>query len=774
MKHFITGILLMFSVACYSQECNLILKGHVEDLDSREKLYGATVFIPELNKEIVTDAAGDFMFEHLCPGSFTLRVSHVGCETVEQKIVFSKSRHIDIDMPHKKNTLGEVTVSGTRGIQNTGSKKELSGRDLEQSKGENLAESLSRLNGVTMLQTGSTVSKPVIHGLHSSRILTINNGVRQEGQQWGNEHAPEIDPFIAGKLLVIKGVDELKYGSDAIGGVVLVEPKALISSPGYNSEINLGYFTNNRQWITSAMYEQQLKNIPQLSYRLQGTYKRGANSSTAHYRLNNTGSEEKNFSVTVGWKKHRFNTELFYSFFDTKLGIFEGAHIGNLTDLQVAIDSERPASVFTGEHSYRIQRPYQAVQHQLLKSKSVLQNGRNKFMLLASMQSNYRKEFDIVRNPNNKRPQLDLAITTISEELSWEHAADKNFVHTVAFNAVQQVNSYTGRYFIPAYDAYNFGGYYIGKWNNKKWDAQAGVRYDNKNLFTSRILSNGMAFDEYNFNFSTLAGSLNAGYKIREGWKVNAGITLATRAPQVNELLSNGIHHGSATYETGDIHLKPERSVNFHVGSSFTNKRKNFSAELEVYSNHINDFIYQQPKPAEPVLTISGAFPLLVYQQNNARLQGIDFSTKWNPVKPLQWEFSYSMLRARNTDSSDWLIRMPADRLRNVFTIVLPDHKHFTGTYFSAEHNYVLEQTRVPDELNGKQDYKAAPPAYGIVHAYAGTKLQVGSVPLGITLGVRNLFNKSYRDYLNSMRYFADETGRNFQLKINIPINNKI
>ena len=116
----------------------------------------------------------------------------------------------------------------------------------------------------------------MIHGLHSNRILTINNGVRQEGQQWGNEHAPEIDAFIADKLTVIKGVDELKYGSDAIGGVILVQPKPLRTHPGWNAELNAGYFTNNRQYVLSGIYEQQLKKLPALTYRIQGTYKRAA------------------------------------------------------------------------------------------------------------------------------------------------------------------------------------------------------------------------------------------------------------------------------------------------------------------------------------------------------------------------------------------------------------------------------------------------------------------------------------------------------------------
>ena len=773
MKQLITALLLLLGFGGYAQDCSLVLTGHVEDIDTREKLSGATILIPELKKEIVTDAQGNFSFAGLCTGTFTLRVSHVGCETTEHTITLSKSRHIDIDMPHKKNTLGEVVVSGTKGMQNTGAKKELSGREMEQTKGQSLAEALSRLNGVNMLQTGSTVSKPVIHGLHSNRILTINNGVRQEGQQWGNEHAPEIDPFIAGKLEVIKGVDELKYGSDAIGGVILVEPKALLATPGYRAELNMGYFSNNRQWITSGMYEAQPKKLHEFSFRFQGTYKRGANAATPGYRLNNTASEEKNFSITAGWKKHAFSTELFYSFFDTKLGIFEGSHIGNRLYFDSAIKNNTPDPVFTGENSYTIGRPYQKVQHHLVKSKSTLQKGRNKFSLQLSLQKNYREEYDIVRSSSNTKPQHNLVISTAAEEISWEHKSNKYFTHLLAANAMQQDNQYAGRYFIPAYRAYYYGGYYIGKFSKQKWDVQAGIRYDNKNLFSNRLLANGQVFDEYGFNFSTTAVSANAGYKITTGLKTNFNVSLSARAPQPNELLSRGIHHGTATFEVGDINLKPERALNINWGTNWNNKAKTFSAEINLYNNRINNYIYLQPKPDDPVQTTSGFYLLNYYQQNDVRLQGMDLTAKWSPLKRFDWQVNYSMLRAKNLDSSDWLIRMPADRIGNIFSYNFTDGKKLSAAYISAEYNYVFKQNRTPDETFVKQDFKEAPDAYGLVNLDAGTNILVNRLPVTVSIGVRNLFNNAYRDYLNSMRYFADETGRNIQLRIKIPIQSK-
>ena len=765
----IAAFLLFASLPGISQNCALYLKGHIEDADTRLKLSGASVSLVEFNKEIVTDDKGDFIFKELCPGNYTIRVSHVDCEPYEQKITLAKSRHLDINLPHAKNTLDEVTLTSQKSAANTGFKKELSARDMEETKGLSLAEALSRMNGVSMLQTGSNISKPIIHGLHSNRILTINNGVRQEGQQWGNEHAPEIDPFIAGKLTVIKGVDELKYGSDAIGGVILIEPKTMMNTPGYAAEINTAYFTNNRLYLLSGMFEQQLKNLPAFTYRLQGTYKKAANSSTPGYRLNNTGMEEKNFSLTTAWRKNHFNSELFYSFFDTQVGIFQGAHIGNITDLENAIKSDKPDPVFTGENTYRLRRPYQDVKHQLLKSRTTFNAGSHKFSLVIAAQRNDRKEYDIVRNPTAKTPQIDLSIVTLSQELTWEYNKKLKWVQLAGLSAMQQENQYAGRYFIPAYRSANLGGFYISKWHQDKWNLEAGVRVDNKQINSNRLLAGGVVFDQYNFAFFTVGSSFNAGYKFSERWKLNTNIALANRAPHVNELLSNGIHHGTATYEVGDILLQPEQSINVSVNNSWSSKSGKLSLEATVYRNDIRNFIYQQPKPDEPVLTIAGAFPKLVYQQNNALLQGIDFSANIQLLKKLNWDFKYAMLRAKNTDLKDWLIRMPADRFQNELTFNFNDTKKFSRSYISAAHSYTLQQTRVPNDKNGRQDYREAPGAYGLLNMDASTTILIGKKEITCSVAVKNLLNKSYRDYLNSLRYFTDETGRNVQVRVKIP-----
>ncbi len=770
MLKFILGLLLAVVAInpSLAQVCDIRFTGHIEDADTKQRLPAATVNIREINRQIITDNNGDFLFENLCAGNYTLLITHVNCEAVEKKVAISRSYHIDIFLPHARRTLGEILVEGQTGMPKSGYKDELSGQALEETRGLSLADALSRINGVSLLQTGSTISKPVIHGLHGNRILTINNGVRQEGQQWGNEHAPEIDPFIAGKLVVMQGVDELKYGSDAIGGVVLVEPRPIRSAPGYGVELNTGYFTNNNQYLASVVFERRLANSS-FAYRVQGTYKKAANVQTPGYRLKNTASGENNFSLSATWKNGRFNNEAFYSYFNTRLGIFTGSHIGNLTDLIRVIELPRPDDVFLGQNTYSVERPYQNVTHHLLKLKSNLYKDDHKFSFQVSGQYNHRKEFDILTNNNRtSSPQLDLTIFTLSEDFTWEHPKRNSFSGSVGLAMMQQENDYDGRYFIPNYLAYSFGMYAIEKWTKHNWELQAGLRYDNKTINTTRIKTLEDTINK-SFNFSTLASSFNALYKAGTNWKLNANITLASRAPQVNELLSNGIHHGTGTYERGNIGLKPERSLNTLAGIEYLSNGKNVGFSVNVYNNNIRNFIYQQPRPDSPVLTIAGAFPLIEYAQTNAVLNGVDASVFIQIISRLRWKAKGSVLYARDKIKDDWLILMPANRFTNELSHELKDKGRFSNTYISAELVYATRQSRVPDEKDERQDYKAAPPGYAVVNGTFSTTAGIARLPVTFTIAVNNLLDRSYRSYLNSMRYFTDEMGRNISFRMKIP-----
>jgi iron complex outermembrane receptor protein len=113
---------------------------------------------------------------------------------------------------------------------------------------------------------------------------------------------------------------------------------------------------------------------------------------------------------------------------------------------------------------------------------------------------------------------------------------------------------------------------------------------------------------------------------------------------------------------------------------------------------------------------------------------------------------------------------MPANRLSNEVTYNIKDSKLFSSSYVSLEVSNVMEQKNVPSDINGKQDYKSPPPAYTLISCNAATTTTIGKTPVTLSIGVRNMFNTVYRDYLNSMRYFSDEMGRNINLRLKIKL----
>ncbi len=230
-----------------------------------------------------------------------------------------------------------------------------------------------------------------------------------------------------------------------------------------------------------------------------------------------------------------------------------------------------------GENTYRIDRPYQSVLHRLLKLRSDFRAGEHHFTFQFARQFDHRQEYDIVRN-QALGSQLNLRILTYTEDASWEHPKLGNLQGSVGLSAMQQDNWYSGRYFIPNYTAYTYGAYWLEKWIKNKWELQGGFRYDNKTVNTIRVKSDNSQV-LHAFDFATVASSLNADYKINKQQKLNAGISLSSRAPYVNELLSDGIHQGDGVYYLGDINLKTERAVNFLANYSFDNTANTFSAQ---------------------------------------------------------------------------------------------------------------------------------------------------------------------------------------------------
>lgn len=748
-----------------AQECKLQLSGHVVDADTREVLSKATVHITELNKDLLTDSTGDFTFTNLCPGRYTIIVSHVDCDTVQLNINLDRNRHLEISLPHERNLLGEVVVESKHATE---LHQKISKREIQETFGKPLAEMLERINGIAVLRTGTGIAKPVVHGLHSRRIITVYNSMRHESQQWGTEHAPEIDPFNAGTFSLVKGVDELRYGVDAIGGTILIEPRPYPTIAGLQADFTTAYSTNNRQYIGSGTVTNTFSKIP-LSLRLQGTLKKGSGYTTPGYIMNNTANEELNYSAGLHWKKDRLTAEVNWSSFNGKAGIFTGSHIGNLTDLANAIETDQPDSIFTGKRSYEFERPYQQVHHNMLKGKATYTKNGHRFQINLGLQNNNRKEFDVTRDRENTSPQLDLDIQTFSGDATWDQPWRRNLQGSFGVSFMQQYNRYRGRYIIPNFDLLSFGGFYLQKWARHKWEVQAGIRAEQRIFDTRRLRVNGDTIN-YDFSFPALAGSMAVTYHINPQMKAHTGFTVFNRAPHVNELLSDGLHHGSATYEKGDPFLDSEKAMSVFAGFHFKSKKEKAEFDINSYVKQIDGFVYRRPEPGQPVLTIAGAFPLVTYRQTDALLYGTDMEGSLNILKNIEWRSALSLLYARDRQANDWIIGMPAARYSSDLNLEIKGSEKVRDAYAGISFVHVARQTRVPAKI---RDYKEPPDAYSLFHLNASATFGKKSLPMTVGISVNNLFNTVYRDYLNSMRYFTDEAGRDITIRLKIEFRNK-
>lgn len=775
VKHtlFIFCVLISLSVFAQSSQCRYSLSGQVYSTDNQEGLSAASIVLENIKKSTtaanLTDSHGHFQYDNLCKGAYTLKVSFLGYEAQQLQIQIDTSVFIKIRLEENSIFLEATTIQAQRllSVQTGQNITQISDLELDKQRGKNLGEVLKTITGVNSLQTGSSISKPVIHGLHSNRVLILNNGVRQEGQQWGSEHAPEIDPFIAQNIAVVKGASGVRYGSDAIAGVIILAPKILPTQKGIKGEVNTIAASNGLQGTFSGILEGNLKKKEQdngLAWRVQGTAKRSGNIRTPNYYLANTGVSEINFSTALGYQRYHWGFDAFFSRFSTQLGIFTGAHIGNLTDLRRVIASGEP--FIKSNFSYQIDRPFQEISHNLLKINTFFKfDNIGKITATYAFQVNNRKEYDAHRPLNDSlrrlnRPELDFQLSTQTMDIIFEHKPlFNNLLGSIGVSGMRQANVYQGRPLIPNFRSYNGGVFWIERWVKLKYELELGLRYDYKWLKTfERLQSGGVGSTELIFN--NFSGTFGATVKLSNSleWKTN--LATAWRPPNINELFSNGVHHGSASYELGDENLSSETAYNFNTSLNYSGSR--LALEAVLYHNYIRNFIYLKPQFPE-VLTIRGAFPSFQYTQTDATFRGIDLKSVLNLTSKLTWTSKGSFLWAYNQRADDFLVLIPANRIENELSYQFKNLKKFTNNTFSVSYLKVFQQNRVPTN----SDYAAPPAGYGLVNLDVSTQFSLNKNQNKLQLGLQitNLIDTVYRDYMNRFRYFSDEMGRNVLLR---------
>lgn len=796
MKHFLLMVLLCLFNLAHSQNCIHTFLGEVEDFHDGTPMSGATVYIETLNSYTTADINGKFTIKNLCNGKLILTISHVGCETKRLEVDINGDTYKEINMEHHIEELHEVKISGNRPTRLTKSAQEthLNTETLERFSALNLGDALKQVSGVSSINTGNSIVKPVINGLHSSRISIITNGVLLQDQEWGIEHAPTIDINSAGSINVIKGANALAYSGDAIGGVIVLKPSPIINKDSLYGKTILNGQTNGRGYnIASTLSKTWEKGW---YVNGQASHKRFGDFEAPNYNLTNTGLNSLGFNLGGGYKTFEKGFHVNYSYLNNEIGILRAAHLGSINDLVDAINNGDP--IVIEDFSYDINSPKQDITHQIFKAefyKRFKQFGR--LQVQYDFQNNQRFEFDIRRGDDNK-PAIDLNLKTHSMKANLKLDANTNTCYNFGISARYQnnfANPNTGvRRLIPDYDKYDFGVFAISnfKWGDKT-DLNFGLRYDfnsidaKKFYITSRWEERNydqdfsdIVIEEIGnqilvnpvFNFHNVSLSAGISHEINEQNTIVFNYGLSQRAPNPSELFSDGLHHSAGRIELGDLRIKQETSNRF--GATYQLQQSKLVLNVEGFVNHIKDFIQIIPFGTEQ--TIRGAFPVWNYEQIDALLFGIDvaanyeFNTNWNINN------KSAFIKGSAIETKTALIDMPAFK---TITVLGYTNKKWLNFNANLESEWVFEQNDFPDfnfeTLNPTTqqmvlvDISTPPPAYHLMHFRSDITLDLSQkTKLNLGLTVFNVFNTSYREYLNRLRYFADDLGRNFMLQIKL------
>ncbi len=781
---------LLFLNIAFSQNT---ISGKVVTI-TNDPLVGSHVHIG--SKSVATNLNGDFLIKSLPSGSLKVNVSYVGYQTIDSTLTVSSSTTINFVLKKKIDVLEEVIVTNKNNSYNQSVlEQKIKTETIEKYSNQSLGEALKEVTGVSVLKTGSNIMKPIINGLHSSRVPIISNNVKLEDQQWGSEHAPNFDINAASKITVIKGASGLQFGGDAVGGIVIIEP-VLVKKDTLFGKTLLSLVSNGLGGtISSSLHKGNNKDW---SWNVLGTYKYLGDKTSPNYVLSNTANRETNFTGDIKFAGKKYDLAVFYSLYNANNGILRASHIGNVTDLYNAINNQVPFVV--NDFTFTINNPKQQIQHHIAKFNfNMMFNETASLAAQYAFQYNNRLEFDIRRGDNSNKAALDLQLKTHTVTIDYKKNYHDWNLKSGVLGSFQNnfANPATGiRPLIPNYDKSEAGVYGIASHNfTESLLFDAGIRYDfsaikaTKYYLKSRWTERNYSpeFDSFilgeqgnqwltkpEFTFHNFSASLGLHKEFQKKWNLYFNASLATRNPNPSEFFSDGLHHSTGVIELGNLSLKKEQSYKLSV--TVQKKQGGFSVVINPFVNAINNYMFLKPVGFET--TIRGAFPVWEYQQTNALLYGFDFDTHWNIASNWHHHFSLAYVKGNDVSNNDDLIDIPP---LNINTKIQFTKKEWNHLLLELKSEMVFQQTQFPNNnfitniiVNDvvtpvEVDISSSPNAYHLLHFYSEMKFKTTQkVNTTVAFSIQNILNTDYRDYLNRQRFFADEMGRNVQLQLKI------
>ena len=760
------------------------------------QVFGNRVLYNSSDKFSISDEYGKFLLEDLCPEEDSLVFSRIG---YQDSLISIEGDFWTVSLTERSVQLENVMISDERekisGTQ-TMSMQSINLEDKVVDRTSSLASIASEIDGVTFISTGSNVERPVIHGLYGNRVLVLNNYIKHGFQNWGDDHAPEINIASVERISVLKGSSGVRFGPEALGGAIIIEPDPMDLRNPYYLNINSGYQTNGKGSNFSLKTGKGFENF---AFNAGLSYIKLGDRHAPSYSLTNSGKEEIGLNLGLHYHLNNFDIKLYYSYVDVNLALLRSSifHSGNA--ISRAISSETP--LFIRPFSYDINEPNQLVNHHLGKATVNWWYDENeKVSLTYGRQLNKRKEFDVRRNVD--RPIIDLDLTTTDLMLEWDHSFSERSDGLIGFHFFNQDNDNnpgtSTTPYIPNYNTNRYSFFLIETLNFGKnlFEIGARVDYEDYNV-RGRDISQNIFRDEHSLNNVTF--SIGYENQVSESFSFRSNIGSAWRTPNMAELYSFGSHgfknsFGLLRYyynedqklRTDEVIIMSESLLSSEKSLKFINEfdynsDKN-DIKLTLFSNYILNYVFERPIGLYG--TIRGPMPYFIFDQSDMLFIGSDLTLKRKFTNKFNSSLILNYLWSNNLDNNGKLLNLPPVRIENSINWDTNNFWKINSSEISLSPSYTFQQFQAPmtispeSLINGTNnitsdtdifDFKDAPEGYFLLDF--SWKFNIKDFTASVM--VNNVLNKKYRNYLNNMRYFADEVGRNFMINLTYSFKNK-
>jgi len=799
------------------------ITGTITDKADKSPMPGVTVAIPDLKVSTITNIDGKYTLVNVPNGVYLVQYTSIGYGTITRSIDFSKPSVVDVQMQASTIETSEVIITGvskaTELKRNPVPMVAVSKAFLdERSASGNVIDEIANLPGISAVTTGPNISKPIIHGLGYNRVITLMDGIRQEGQQWGDEHGIEVDQNSIDRVEVIKGPASLTYGSDAIGGVVnLISPPAVPEGKILGSVQGI-YGTNN------GLYNG--------SFRLQGNTgawtwgtiisAKGAEDYQNQHdgRVWATNFEEKDARINLGlnksWGYSHFNASLF----DDLQAIPDGSRDSisrKFTKQITEADLFRPIVSNAELNSYGIPVLHQHVQLYRIYNNSNFNLWGGNLIFNLGYQYSHRREYT---HPTDATiPGLNLQLTTYTYDVKYTFNIADTYETTIGVNGMYQNNTlgYSTDFPIPAYHQFDIGPFIAIKKTFGKLDLSGGIRDDSRTFNgQAAYVNNGTTyptlytgpnptgtagitqqFAALNKVFTGTSGSFGATYNFSDQFLMKGNIARGFRAPSIAELSANGPDPGSQIYHVGNSSFKPEFSTQEDIGAFLT--LPNVSASVELFTNNIQNYIFQEQildasgnairVDADGTIDPTGQYSKFTYVQSHARIEGGEASLDIHPTKWLHFENAMSLTYGTNLGNGG---KVP-DSLKYL-PFIPPLHTHselrgnFAKTYGNFKGLYAFvgfDHYSAQDKFFAAYGTETYTSGYNLLSAGFGGNIinKAGNTVMSVFIEGTNLGNVNYQSNMSRLKYFDNQTvpagvqpgifnmGRNISFKVVVPFD---